>query len=248
MRPLNRIARCPARRAGALLLVACAVALALVSCGRKPGADAGGAAGNWESTDSGNTGVGNNIDLVAGGAATYTISAMAQGRYRVAGDTIIVTVGDSASGGPVIRATPFRLAGDTLTMVSPTGTQEQKLSRFGEGSGLAGAWGYRHPAGATAYEIYADDGIFRFRMPMRTLTGTWAVERDTLQLALEGEKPQRTAFRRDGPALVMVDANGREARYLPVDPALPVQTRRAPERPAPTAPPPAAPAPAPEAP
>lgn len=229
MSPLRRIDSRPSPRAGALLLAALAVALAVSSCGRKGAAPSDGLAGCWESTDRGNGGIGNTIDLAADGSVAYTLGAIVDGHYRVASDTIVVSVGDSATGGPQTRATQFALAGNTLTVTAPDGAQKQDLAREGKGSGLAGTWAYTHPAGTMAYETYTEDGRFFFRLPMRTFEGTWKVVGDSLELALGGEKPRRAAYGRDGADLVLTDANGVASRYHAADPALAPAARRAPE-------------------
>lgn len=234
MRPCRPAAPRPSRRAVARRalapLLALALSLVVASCGRQSDRPPAELAGCWESSDHSGGSVGNTIELLADGRAAYTLGAIVDGRYRVAGDTLVVTIGDTSMGGPQTRATAFALAGDSLHVTAPDGVQRQALARVDGGEGLTGTWGYAHPAGATAYETYTADGRFLFRLPMQTLTGRWTVANDSLELALDGERPRRAAFARERETLVVTDASGIPLIYVPADPALPAVARRGPDR------------------
>src|SRR5262249_31801847 len=80
----------------------------------------------------------------------------------------------------------FGIDGSVLTETGADGSTLTK-ERFGKPPAveptLAGVWRYRHDTGALAYERYADDGTFHFRLPMRSVTGCFALDGDRLRLA-----------------------------------------------------------------
>lgn len=70
----------------------------------------------------------------------------------------------------------------------PHGSERRaRKERFGKppvaGPTLTGVWRYRHDTGAVAYERYSDDGVFLFRLPMRSFTGCFTLDGDRLRLA-----------------------------------------------------------------
>lgn len=220
-----------------LSLLVSSLAIGLSSCGDK-GGKAGsankGLVGRWESVDRSQGAIGNTLELTADHKAFYTVGAMVDGKYTVAGDQLTVALGDSAASEDQSRVTGFRVQGDTLTII-PTGEgRPQALARSGKrakGTPVAGTWTYRHPAGSAAYEAYSPAGGFFFRLPMQTIEGTYTVTADSLALKLAEAPARNASFRIENGILTLTDAEGRAGRYAAADAVLSPECSRAPATP-----------------
>jgi len=237
-----------------LSLLTLSLPVGLSSCGAKVGKAGGankGLVGRWESVDRSQGAIGNTMEMTADNKVYYTVGAMVDGKYTVAGDQLTVALGDSAANKEQSRVTGFRVQGDTLTII-PTGEgRQQALVRSGKrakGTPVAGTWTYRHPAGASAYEAYAPAGGFHFRLPMQTIEGTYTVTADSVELRLAEAPARKAAFRIENGILTLTDTEGRAGHYTPADAVLsPDCSRAAPPPPEMMAPPTDAPPDAPPA-
>jgi hypothetical protein len=213
-----------------LSLLTLSLAVGLSSCGGK-GGKAGGAnkglVGRWESMDRSQGAIGNTMEMTADYKVFFTMGAMVDGKYTIAGDQLTVAVGDSAGQS---RVTGFRVQGDTLTII-PTGEgRQQALVRSGKrakGTPVAGTWTYRHPAGASAYEAYAPAGAFYFRLPMQTIEGTYTVTADSVELRLAEAPARKAVFKIENGILTLTDTEGRAGQYTPADAVLSPDCSRA---------------------
>lgn len=216
-----------------LSLLTLSLAVGLSSCGNKAGGKGNGLVGRWESVDRSQGAIGNTMEMTADNKLFYTVGAMVDGKYTVAGDQLTVALGDSAGQS---RVTGFRVQGDTLTIIqSGQGQgQRQALVRCGKrakGAPVAGTWTYNHPAGAAAYEVYTPAGAFMFRLPMQTIEGTYTVTADSVELRLAQAPPRKASFRIENGILTLTDSAGRAGRYAAADPALAPESSRGPATP-----------------
>ncbi len=213
-----------------LSLLTLLLAVGLSSCSGK-GGKAGGAnkglVGRWESVERSQGAIGNTMEMTADNKVYYTVGAMVDGKYTVAGDQLTVAVGDSAGQS---RVTGFRVQGDTLTIIPTVEGRQQVLVRSGrqvKGTLVSGTWTYRHPAGASAYEAYAPGGAFYFRLPMQTIEGTYTVTADSVELRLAEAPARKASFRIENGILTLTDAEGRAGQYTPADAVLSPDCSRA---------------------
>jgi len=216
-----------------LSLLTLSLPVGLSSCGAKVGKAGGankGLVGRWESVDRSQGAIGNTMEMTADNKVYYTVGAMVDGKYTVAGDQLTVALGDSAANKEQSRVTGFRVQGDTLTII-PTGEgRQQALVRSGKrarGTPVAGTWTYHHPAGAAAYEAYAPSGAFHFRLPMQTIEGTYTVTADSVELRLAEAPARKAAFRIENGILTLTDSEGRAGKYTPADAVLSPECSRA---------------------
>ncbi len=209
----------PAATARALVLALplLLTALAVGSCGRKsgPAASATGPAGRWESVERQQGGMGYTLEFQDAGVAKYTVGVMMDGTYRVRADTLLVSVGDSASGFET-RRTAFRVAGDTLLVTPPQGGAPLAMRRTEPalaGGPVTGSWTYAHPVGADAYETFTPEGQFFFRLFVQRASGTWGVTADSISVSFPGNPPFAAQWALDGDRLSLTDRQGKTTLY-----------------------------------
>ncbi len=216
-------------------LAALSLTASLSSCGKtgKAGGRNKGLVGRWESADRSQGAIGNTIEMTADNRVFYTVGAMVDGKYTIAGAQLTVALGDTVDERQS-RVTGFRVNGDTLTVI-PTGAPAgQALIRSGKrasGSPVAGTWTYSHPAGAAAYEAYAPGGAFHFRLPLQTIEGTYAVTADSVELRLTNAPVRKAAFKLENGMLTLTDAEGHAVQYAAADAVLSPESARAPTPP-----------------
>ena len=141
--------------------------------------------GLWESRETSKGGLGHAMEFRADGTFVETFAILLNLFYRISGGDHLALLETPDAADTVLDAT-FRIDGSVLTETGPDGSTLTK-ERFGKppaaGPTLAGVWRYRHDTGALAYERYADDGTFQFRLPMRSVTGCFTLNGDRLRLA-----------------------------------------------------------------
>src|SRR5262245_28060529 len=169
--------------------------------------------GLWESRETSKGGIGQALEFRADGRFVETYVILLNMFYRISGDhrALLETPGAADS----VQDVTFRVDGNVLTEIGPDGTTLTK-ERFGKppasGPALTGVWRYRHDTGAVAYERYADDGRFLFRLPMRSLTGCFTLDGDRLRLAHQGAPETVMAIGWRAGDLVL-PGRGKEALY-----------------------------------
>jgi hypothetical protein len=85
----------------------------------------------------------------------------------------------------------------TLTVKGPDGSTLRKDRADVPSSNkpsIVGIWRYRHYTGAIAYERYAPNGLFQFRLPMTSSSGCYKIEGDHLIL-IKNNETTTTRFR-----------------------------------------------------
>ena len=170
-----------------LLLVSAPIRTACAQTAACPASTGAQLFGLWESRETSKGGIGHALEFRADGRFVETFAILLNLFYRIAGDhrAILETPGAADS----VQDVTFRVDGNVLTETGPDGSTLIK-ERFGKppvaGPTLAGVWRYRHDTGALAYERYADDGRFLFRLPMRSSIGCFTLEGDRLRLERRG--------------------------------------------------------------
>jgi hypothetical protein len=136
---------------------------------------------------------------------------MVDGACRSDGDELSVTITDGRGTSPVQRS-HWSIDGSTLKQTSQG--QSRLLTRISApsrtSSPLVGVWSYPHRAGGTAYEEYASDGRFLFRLPMRTALCRWSLEGNHIRVSAEGQTKEAT-WRIDRDRLTLESASGTES-------------------------------------
>jgi hypothetical protein len=140
--------------------------------------------GLWESRETSKGGLGHAMEFRADGSFVETFAILLNLFYRISGDHLALVEAPAAA--DTVLDMTFRIDGSVLTETGADGSTLTK-ERFGKPPAvaptLAGVWRYRHDTGALAYERYADDGTFQFRLPMRSVTGCFTLAGDRLRLA-----------------------------------------------------------------
>ena len=174
-------------------------------------------AGFWESRDTSKGGIGHTVEFRPDGTYVEATTVLVNGAYRVSGDRLIV--GETASameGDTAARGSRFEIQGDTLIQTSPDGStlKKERLGKAEEGGpAIVGAWRYRHPTGATAFEKYDPDGKMLFRLPMTSSTGCYKITGDRISFNSPGHKKKEVTFEARSGELVLKDRRKPAAVY-----------------------------------
>jgi hypothetical protein len=167
-------------------------------------------AGLWESKDRSKGGIGHTIELRPDGSYVESTSVLVDGFYRIADGKLMISekpIVDAAATGD---STPFQIDGDTLVQRAP-GAPEIRKQRLGKAEPgkdpIVGAWRYRHPTGATAYERYTPDGQMSLRLPMTSSTGCYKMEAGKVTLSRSQGGDLNGTFEMKGEDLVLTFAD-----------------------------------------
>jgi hypothetical protein len=158
--------------------------------------------GRWDSVTRSSDSAGTWMELEEDGTCTRTIGLSIDGTWTLEGDRLTVTTGPED--GRFVQTTTVSIAGLVLNQSADTiHTTRSRVS--GPESGqppLVGVWRYPHPAGGTAYDEYAADGQFLFRLPAETSRCQWTTDGDRLTLT-EGGNVQTLSWHVEGDRLTL---------------------------------------------
>lgn len=130
--------------------------------------------------------------------------------YRVAENKLTISEKPIIDAVPVGDTTAIKIEGDTLTQAFP-GAPEVRKERIGRAEPgrdpIVGAWRYRHPTGAIAYERYTPDGQMSLRLPMTSSTGCYKMEAGKVALARAQGGGLNGSFEMKGEDLVLTFAD-----------------------------------------
>jgi hypothetical protein len=139
--------------------------------------------GTWEAVARSAGGLGSTITFSPDNSLSFTLGAMVDMNYRRVGHSLFVTSAEGA-----LPPASIKFVNDTLIVTrSDREQRETRLTPKIAGDPLVGLWTFQHYTGVSAYEEYAPDGGFHLRVPIRTLTGNYAVAGNTAVMHLMGD-------------------------------------------------------------
>jgi hypothetical protein len=178
-------------------------------------------AGFWESEGTSGGGIGHTIELKADGEILMSTTVMVDEVYRVRDGRLFVamTAPDLAAR---TDGVPFSIIENVLVQGDAQGqVRKERLGTRPEAStALVGAWRYRHDTGAIAFERYAPDGRFLFRLPMSSDLGCYRTDGGSLGIAAAQVSNSMKYAVVDG-KLVLRKADGEPHTYRRADPWYP---------------------------
>lgn len=157
--------------------------------------------GFWESERTSQGGIGHTLEFQKDGSYVEAMSVIVDQSYRYANGKL--SLFDPQEREPANEFTSdvhFDLR--TLTVKGPDGSTIRKDRADVPSSktpSIIGVWRYRHYTGALAYERYAPNGRFQFRLPMTSSSGCYKIEGDQLVIIKSERERTSTNYRlRDG--------------------------------------------------
>jgi hypothetical protein len=158
-------------------------------------------AGFWESEQTSKGGIGHTLEFQKDGSYLEAVSIIVDQRYHYENSKLTIIDPQEKTNNNV-NVSEIKLDLMTLTEKCPDGStlrKERADIPLPEKPSIIGIWRYRHYTGAIAYERYAPDGLFQFRLPMTSSSGCYNIEGDQLIIIKNSKEKTSTKFRlRDG--------------------------------------------------
>jgi len=134
--------------------------------------------GFWESERTSKGGIGHTIEFQKDGSYLEAVSVIVDQKYSYEnGKLSIFDPQEQSNNNEITSDVNFDLM--TLTVKGPDGSTLRKERADVPSSNkpsIIGVWRYRHYTGAIAYERYAPNGLFQFRLPMTSSSGCYKIE------------------------------------------------------------------------
>jgi hypothetical protein len=173
--------------------------------------------GIWASVARTKGGLGSQWIFSPNGAVTYTFGAIVDFRYETKVDQLILTlVSPDGSPPPESSVQKFSVEGDKLTVDPHNAERRQVMSRTTKGDPnrpLVGEWTYEHYTGGPAQMRYSASGNAQLVVPMKTVTGTYAMENGVARVQLSGQPSALLARTDEKGSLTVRDDQGKEAVF-----------------------------------
>lgn len=180
-------------------------------------------AGFWESEGTSGGGIGHTLELKADGEVLMSTTVMVDEVYRTRDGRLFVaeTASDLAA---ATDGTDFSIVESVLVQAGAREGGESRKERIGprpeSPASLVGAWRYRHYTGAIAFERYAPDGRFLFRLPMSSDRGCYRTDGGSLGIAV-AQADNSMKYSVIGGKLVLRKADGEPHAYRRAEPWYP---------------------------
>lgn len=175
--------------------------------------------GIWSSASRTKGGLGQQWVFTKEGNVSFTFGALVDFKYEIKGNQIAMTLlGPDRSVTKEVSVQDFSIDGDTLTVNPNTPDRKQVMKRVGKSHKgahpIVGDWTYTHYTGGPALMRYSRDGTVQLSVPFQTTTGTYHIDQSILTTSLGDQQSVSSKFRREKSALVIVDGEAKERRYL----------------------------------
>jgi len=159
------------------------------------------------------------LEFRAGGVVDFSPGAIVELRYRVEGDQLVLP--PATIGGPEQRETLTWLNDDRIRLRSATAADPgEEFARQGARANAAepivGEWiGSRDMAGRKMKVMYffAPSGEGLFLIPFVTGSGSYALDHDTIHLALPNRAPADMTMKIEGDVLTFTTSDAHETRF-----------------------------------
>lgn len=179
-----------------LLLVALLIQPVLLAQNKLPGIK-----GSWDSDIRSHTGVGSVWVFKEDGKFQITSAAMMDYLYVVYNDTLVTVYIDKQTAKAIPDTSIIKINGDTLTQTYISGKKRdqrtfKRVGKLTDGKNVErGSWEGKNSAGQEMTYKFTKDHQLIFRVPFKTVTGTYELKGTDLKTKLNGQKEQRWKVR-----------------------------------------------------
>ncbi len=171
--------------------------------------------GFWESERTSKGGIGHTVEFQKDGSYLEAVSVILDQKYRYEnGKLSIFDSQEKSNNNEITTDVSFDLM--TLTVKGPDGSTLRKERADVPSAmkpSIVGVWRYGHYAGAIAYERYAPNGLFQFRLPMTSSSGCYKVEGDQLTLIKNDKEKTSVKYRVSDGKLELENKNKTPTTY-----------------------------------
>jgi len=171
-----------------------------------------GLVGFWESSLISKGSIGNNIEFKSDGSYISAVTVLVDILYKVKNGKIY----NAKNPGEAVSfesGASIRIEDDALVLIDQEG-KEGVRNRITErkGDSVLGKYKYRHYTGGIAYEQYTDDGVLKFRLPMRSTRGCYIIDGNNVNIILSNKESKALKYKLNSKNLILKD-KGRESAY-----------------------------------
>jgi hypothetical protein len=153
--------------------------------------------GFWETERTSKGGIGHTFEFTNDGSYLEAVSVIVDQKYHYEnGKLSIIAPQEGAANNE--NTTEIVLDKMSFTIKGTDGStfrKERADVPTSEKPTIIGVWRYRHYTGAIAYERYAPNGLFQFRLPMTSSSGCYKIEGDQLILIKNDKEKISTKYR-----------------------------------------------------
>lgn len=139
--------------------------------------------GLWESTSVSRGGIGHNFEFRDDGSYTTAVTVIVDLNYDIR-DGIFYMSHNKTEPINYEKGAKIEINEVGFTLTGENGEKEVKTKELpSKDKTIVGKYKYRHYSGGIAYEKYTSDGTIKFRLPMKSISGCYSIDNDTIILA-----------------------------------------------------------------
>ena len=175
--------------------------------------------GKWAADSRTKGGLGAMLIFGDDGVVTSTFGALVDFTYLVEGQTIKMTLADSAEQ----TIEPYSIVGDKLIAYPADPDKREERTRVGTAKPgappIVGVWSFKHYTGEMATMQYTSSGFAQLSVPMKTLKGHYKLLAQELTMEFDGQPiSNRTIQLSGGHLSLLADGSKPEQKFTRVSP------------------------------
>ena len=168
-----------------------------------------GLRGVWASVVRSDGGFGSQWLINPPSTITYRFGALIDFEYEIDGNRIRTILYDDSNDGLTVQR--FTIEGNLLTLYDDEAGSDQYMTRVGvpepERHPIIGVWSFFHYSGAVAVMRYGTGGNAQLSVPLESLTGSYSLSGNQIEIALSGREIYRGNIELDGDILTFRGAD-----------------------------------------
>ena len=172
------------------------------------------AVGLWESTTVSRGGIGHNFEFRDDGSYTTAVTVLVDLTYDIKDGNFYMShnKGESIN---YEKGAKIEITESGFTLIHKGGKKEVKTKEApSTEKTIVGTYKYRHYSGGMAYEKYTSDGLIKFRLPMKSASGCYTIDKNTITITQAEKEPSKMIYKVTGGVLGLKDSKGKYSYNL----------------------------------
>lgn len=165
--------------------------------------------GLWESATVSRGGIGNNFEFRKDGSYTTAVTVLVDLSYDIRDGRFYMS---HNKGEPINyeKGAKIEITKSGFTLIGDDGKKEIKTKENqGIEESIVGIYKYRHYSGGIAYEKYTRDGHIYFRLPMKSVSGCYTIDKNKITITQAEKKQSEMIYEVSGGMLNLKDSKGK---------------------------------------
>jgi hypothetical protein len=164
--------------------------------------------GLWESTNTSRGGIGHNFEFRKDGTYTSAVTVLVDLTYVIK-NGVFYTSNNKDKAINYEKGTKIEITKSGFTLIRDDGNKEIRTKIIPSNElTIVGTYKYRHSSGGIAYEKYTSDGLVKFRLPMESSSGCYAIDGNTITIKRHNKEPSKMIYNASENMLKLKDSKG----------------------------------------